>query len=127
MFSPPSISHFLIPLSRVYKEERNFDVYMYIYHTKCFPISHSHSLRVYKEERNYILAMVKQIKASGCNVLLVQKSILRDATTELSLHYLAKAKIMVVRDIEREDIEFISKVSLSAESEFGQSLTRVQV
>ncbi|KAL6760482.1 chaperonin complex component [Haematococcus lacustris] len=65
--------------------------------------------RVYKDERNYILGMVKKIKASGCNVLLVQKSILRDATTEMSLHYLAKAKIMVVRDIERDDIEFISK------------------
>jgi T-complex protein 1 subunit delta len=45
---------------------------------------------VYKEERNYILNLVKKIKASGCNVLLIQKSILRDATTELSLHYLAK-------------------------------------
>jgi hypothetical protein len=44
--------------------------------------------RVYKEERNHILSMVKKIKATGCNVLLVQKSILRDATTELSLHYL---------------------------------------
>lgn len=65
--------------------------------------------RVYKEERNHILGLVKKIKASGCNVLLIQKSILRDATTDLSLHYLAKAKIMVVRDIEREDIEFISK------------------
>lgn len=65
--------------------------------------------RLLKEERNYILGMVKKIKASGCNVLLVQKSILRDATTELSLHYLAKAKILVVRDIERDEIEFISK------------------
>jgi hypothetical protein len=44
--------------------------------------------RAYKEERNYILGLVKQIKASGCNVLLIQKSILRDATTDLSLHYL---------------------------------------
>uniref|UniRef100_A0A7S0QWK5 T-complex protein 1 subunit delta n=1 Tax=Pyramimonas obovata TaxID=1411642 RepID=A0A7S0QWK5_9CHLO len=65
--------------------------------------------RLLKEERNYILGMVKKIKASGCNVLLIQKSILRDATTELSLHYLAKAKILVVRDIERDEIEFISK------------------
>ncbi|KIY99168.1 T-complex protein 1 subunit delta [Monoraphidium neglectum] len=65
--------------------------------------------RVYKEERNYILGLVKKIRASGCNVLLIQKSILRDAVTDLSLHYLAKAKIMVVRDIERDDIEFISK------------------
>lgn len=65
--------------------------------------------RILKEERNYILQMVKKIKASGCNVLLIQKSILRDAVTELSLHYLAKAKIMVVQNIEREEIEFITK------------------
>jgi T-complex protein 1 subunit delta len=65
--------------------------------------------RILKEERNYILGMVKKIRASGANVLLIQKSILRDAVTEMSLHYLAKAKIMVIRDIEREDIEFISK------------------
>ena len=54
--------------------------------------------------------LVKKIKATGVNVLLIQKSILRDATTDLSLHYLAKAKIMVIRDIERDEIEFISKV-----------------
>ena len=30
---------------------------------------------------------------------------------EMALHFLAKMKILVVRDIEREDIEFISKVS----------------
>jgi len=52
---------------------------------------------------------VKQIKKSGCNVLLVQKSILRDALNDLALHFLAKAKIAVVRDIEREDIEFVCK------------------
>jgi hypothetical protein len=46
--------------------------------------------RAYKEERNYILGLVKQIKASGVNVLLIQKSILRDATTDLSLHYLVR-------------------------------------
>jgi len=42
-------------------------------------------------------------------VLLIQKSILRDALNELSLHFLAKANIMVVKDIDREDVEFISK------------------
>lgn len=44
--------------------------------------------RILKEERNYILGMVKKIRASGANVLLIQKSILRDAVTDLSLHYL---------------------------------------
>ncbi|KAM3268783.1 T-complex protein 1 subunit delta [Capsicum baccatum] len=65
--------------------------------------------RILKEERNYILGMIKKIKATGCNVLLIQKSILRDAVTELSLHYLSKAKIMVIKDVERDEIEFITK------------------
>ncbi|KAH7658582.1 Chaperonin ATPase protein [Dioscorea alata] len=65
--------------------------------------------RILREERNYILGMVKKIKATGCNVLLIQKSILRDAVTDLSLHYLAKAKILVVKDVERDEIEFITK------------------
>ena len=65
--------------------------------------------RVLKQERKHILTMVKKIQATGCNVLLIQKSILRDAVNDLSLHYLAKAKIMVVKDIEREDVEFICK------------------
>lgn len=65
--------------------------------------------RVLREERNYILSMCKKIQQSGCNVLLIQKSILRDAVNDLSLHFLAKLKIMVVTDIERDEIEFITK------------------
>lgn len=65
--------------------------------------------RVLKEEREYILNIVKKIKASKCNVLLVQKSILRDALSDLAIHFLDKIKVMVVKDIEREDIEFICK------------------
>ena len=65
--------------------------------------------RVLKEERAYIVKIVKKIKASGCNVLLIQKSILRDATNDLALHLLAKAHILVIKDIEREDVEFICK------------------
>ena len=66
--------------------------------------------RLLREERTLLAKMVKQIAKTGCNVLLVQKSILRDAVTDLSLDFCAKAKIMVVKDIEREDIEFISKI-----------------
>eukprot|EP01116_Phalansterium_solitarium_P012832 TRINITY_DN2948_c2_g4_i1.p1 TRINITY_DN2948_c2_g4~~TRINITY_DN2948_c2_g4_i1.p1 ORF type:complete len:524 (+),score=235.41 TRINITY_DN2948_c2_g4_i1:82-1653(+) len=65
--------------------------------------------RILREERQYLLDLCKQIKKSGCNVVLIQKSILRDAVTELSLHFLAKLKIMVVKDIERDEIEFVSK------------------
>ncbi|KAK2183974.1 hypothetical protein NP493_288g01032 [Ridgeia piscesae] len=65
--------------------------------------------RVLREERQYILNIVKQIKKVGCTVLLIQKSILRDAVNDLALHFLAKMKIMVIKDIEREDIEFVCK------------------
>ncbi|XP_076680364.1 chaperonin containing TCP1 subunit 4 [Andrena cerasifolii] len=65
--------------------------------------------RVLKEERAYILNIVKQIKKAGCNVLLVQKSILRDAVSDLAIHFLDKIKVMVIKDIEREDIAFVCK------------------
>ena len=51
--------------------------------------------RLLKEERKYILNLLKPIIKSGCNVLLIQKSILRDAVNDLALHYLAQKKIMV--------------------------------
>ncbi|KAI6194237.1 T-complex protein 1 subunit delta [Aphelenchoides besseyi] len=66
--------------------------------------------RALKEERAYTLDLCKQIKKAGCNVLMIQKSILRDAISELALHFFAKMKIMVIKDIEREDIEFYSSI-----------------
>eukprot|EP01083_Nonionella_stella_P057475 150854_1 len=65
--------------------------------------------RIFKEERKYLLKMIKAIAKSGCNVLLIQKSILRDAVNELSLHFLAKRGILVITDIERDEIEFVCK------------------
>ena len=65
--------------------------------------------RILKEERNYMRNIVKKIKQSGCNCVLLQKSILRDATTDLSIHYLNLAKIMVVQDVERDEVPFLAK------------------
>ena len=65
--------------------------------------------RVLKEERKHILGMCKKIKDSGANVVLVQKSILRDAVNDLSLMFLARLKIMVVTNVERDDVDFICR------------------
>ena len=65
--------------------------------------------RLLKEERKYIAELVKAIVKSGANVLLIQKSVMRDATNDLSLHFLAKKGILVVKDIERDDVPFICK------------------
>jgi len=79
--------------------------------------------RVLREERAHILNMCKKIQKTGCNVLLIQKSILRDAVNDLSLHFLAKMKILVVKDIERDDVEFITKtlgcVPIASVESFG--------
>jgi T-complex protein 1 subunit delta len=65
--------------------------------------------RILREERKYILEQCKMIKKSGANVVLIQKSILRDAYNELTLHFLAKMGILVVTDIERPDISFVCR------------------
>ena len=65
--------------------------------------------RILKEEKKYIVNLVKKVVATGCNVLLIQKSILRDAVNDLALHFLAKKGIMVIKDIDREDVSFICK------------------
>lgn len=64
--------------------------------------------KILKEERQYLLDMCKKIKKANCNVILVQKSILRDAVSELALHFLSKLKIMTISDIERDDFEYLS-------------------
>lgn len=65
--------------------------------------------KILKEERQYLLNLCKKIKKSGCNVVLIQKSILRDAVNELSLHFLSKLKILAIKDIERDEVEFICR------------------
>jgi T-complex protein 1 subunit delta len=65
--------------------------------------------KILKEERQYLLNMVKKIQKAKCNVLLIQKSILRDAVNDLSLHFLSRLKILAVKDIERDEVEFLCK------------------
>ena len=65
--------------------------------------------KVIKEGRTYLLNLVKKIKKAGCNVLLIQKSILRDAVDETSNIFNKRNNILVVKDIERDEIDFLSQ------------------
>ncbi|KAF8077861.1 T-complex protein 1 [Lyophyllum atratum] len=65
--------------------------------------------KVIKEGRQYLLNLCKKIKKANCNVLLIQKSILRDAIDETALNFLKRLNILVVKDVERDEIEFLSK------------------
>mmetsp|Transcript_35038 Transcript_35038/g.89528 ORF Transcript_35038/g.89528 Transcript_35038/m.89528 type:complete len:532 (-) Transcript_35038:2861-4456(-) len=64
--------------------------------------------KVLKEEKEYTLGLCRKIKSSGCNVLLVQKSILRESISTFCFQILSQMKIMIVQDIERDDISFIA-------------------
>lgn len=88
--------------------------------------------KILKEERTYLLNMVKKIKKAKCNVLFIQKSILRDAVNDLSLHFLAKLNILAVKEIERDEVEFICKVRSTIfkdrnSAEFATNLNRAPV
>ncbi|KAK2964628.1 putative T-complex protein 1 subunit delta [Blattamonas nauphoetae] len=65
--------------------------------------------RTIEQERRYIIDICKKVKESGANVLLVQKSILRDAIDQMGRFYLAKLGVMVVEDIERDEVDFICR------------------
>ncbi|AFP65229.1 t-complex protein 1, delta SU (nucleomorph) [Chroomonas mesostigmatica CCMP1168] len=69
--------------------------------------SYSSMDRILREEKEYLTGICRKIKSSGCNVLLVQKSILREAISPLCLQILSQMKIMIIQDIEREEMSFI--------------------
>jgi len=70
--------------------------------------NYSHMDKMLKEEKQLIISFCKKIKSTGCNVVLMQKSILKDSICELAIQILSQMKIMLVRDIELEEISFIS-------------------
>lgn len=64
---------------------------------------------VIKEERQYILFLCKKIKTAGADIVVIQKSILRNSCSELALHFLTKMGISVVDGIDREEFEFLAE------------------
>ena len=65
--------------------------------------------RVQREQRKYILNIVNAIAKTGANVILLQKSVLRDAISDTALHFLNKKGIIVVKDIDREEVDFVCR------------------
>jgi len=70
---------------------------------------YTHMDKLLGEERKYVLGIIQKLKKAGCNVLLIQKNIIRDTTTEMSLHYMQKMGIMAVTDVERREMDLIGQ------------------
>ena len=58
--------------------------------------------RAIREEKKYIAHVLKAIKAAKCNVLLIQKSILRDAVTDFE----ARAEALAAAGIDAGQLPF---------------------
>ena len=79
---------FGVPTFIIYPKSRDVCMHVYLFFSFLFYCKMDNQVivsdytqmdRVLREERQYILDLCKKIKKAGCNVLLIQKSILRFA------------------------------------------------
>lgn len=62
-----------------------------------------------KDEREYVINIIKKIKKSGANLLVIQKSLLKESCSELARYFLKKLGIQFIDAVDRKEIENISK------------------
>ncbi|KAI5192124.1 T-complex protein 1 subunit delta [Nematocida minor] len=61
--------------------------------------------QVIREEKAHVLSLCKKIKEKEIDLIILQKSIIRESLSELGLHFLERMGIMIVDDVERKEIE----------------------
>lgn len=61
--------------------------------------------QVIREEKAHVLSLCKKIKDKGIDLVILQKSIIRESLSELGLHFLERMGIMIVDDVDRKEIE----------------------
>jgi len=62
--------------------------------------NYSHMDKMLKEEKQIVISFCRKIVSTGCNVILLQKSILKDSICDLAIQILSQMKIMLIRDID---------------------------
>ncbi|KAG0442090.1 T-complex protein 1 subunit delta [Dictyocoela muelleri] len=62
------------------------------------------------DEKKYVLNLCKRIKDAGIELLVIQKSILRESLSAIGLHFLKQMDILVIDDVDRKEMEHLCKV-----------------
>lgn len=65
--------------------------------------------RFVKEEREYVIRLIKAVKRSGANLLVIQKSLMRESCSELAQHFLKRLGISFIDNVDRKDVEHLAK------------------
>lgn len=60
---------------------------------------------VIRQEKVYVLSLCKSIREKGIDLVVIQKSILKESLSELALHFLDRMGVLVVDGVERKEIE----------------------
>ncbi|KAI5181557.1 T-complex protein 1 subunit delta [Nematocida sp. AWRm80] len=60
---------------------------------------------VIQEEKKHILKICKAIKDKEIDLIILQKSIIRESLSDLALHFLERMGILVIDGVDREEIE----------------------
>lgn len=66
--------------------------------------------KLIEDEKKYILDLCKRIKDAGVELLIIQKSILRESLSSVGLHFLGQMGVLVVDDVDRKEMEHLCKV-----------------
>ncbi|KAL6121958.1 hypothetical protein NUSPORA_01069 [Nucleospora cyclopteri] len=71
-----------------------------------------------REERDYVIKIIKKIKETKADLLVIQKSLLRESCSEIALHFFRKLGIAVINEVERADVDLLCrKLNLRAVSD----------
>ncbi|AAK39824.1 t-complex protein 1, delta SU (nucleomorph) [Guillardia theta] len=71
--------------------------------------SYSSMDKLIREEKKHILSICNKIKSSGCNLIIIQKSIMKESISMEALEILSNMKILVIKDVERDEISYLSE------------------
>jgi len=65
--------------------------------------------KMLREEKQLIISLCRKIKSTGCNVILIQKSILKNSICDFAIQILAQMKILLIREVDRNDFSFLAE------------------
>ncbi|OAG30483.1 T-complex protein 1 subunit delta [Nematocida displodere] len=64
---------------------------------------------VIREEKAHVLSLCRHIKEKGIDLVILQKSIIRESLSELGLHFLERMGVLVVDDVDRKELELYAE------------------
>mmetsp|Transcript_41978 Transcript_41978/g.65589 ORF Transcript_41978/g.65589 Transcript_41978/m.65589 type:complete len:511 (+) Transcript_41978:116-1648(+) len=66
--------------------------------------------KILRIRKKYAQSIGRKIKGSGCNVMILQKSLIKENICEITMQILAQLQILLIKDVDREDGDRICQI-----------------